>query len=59
MVYFEIYFSTGANISKEKDNNDNAVMSGIVVGSFVAFVIFGFILINIESYIDEYGSSTI
>lgn len=45
-------FSTGANISKEKDKNDNAVMSGIVLGSIIAFIIFGFIVINIEKYID-------
>ncbi len=45
-------FSTGANISKEKDKNDNAVMSGIVLGSLIAFIIFGFIVINIEKYID-------
>ena len=44
-------FSTGANISKEKDKNDNAVMSGIVIGILIAFVIFGFIVINIEKYI--------
>lgn len=44
-------FSTGANISKEKDKNKNATMSGIVVGSIVAFLIFGFIVINIEEYI--------
>lgn len=45
-------FSTGANISKHKDNNENAVMSGIVVGSFIAFIIFGFIVLNIENYIN-------
>ncbi len=44
-------FSTGANISKEKDKNNNAVMSGIVLGSIIAFLIFGFIVINIEQYI--------
>ena len=45
-------FSTGANISKEKDKNNNAVMSGIVIGSMVAFIIFGFIVINIDKYIN-------
>lgn len=45
-------FSTGANISKEKDKNENAVMSGIVLGSIIAFIIFGFIVINIEQYIN-------
>ena len=45
-------FSTGANISKEKDKNDNAVMSGIVLGSIIAVIIFGFIVINIEKYMN-------
>ena len=44
-------FSTGANISKEKDKNKNSVMSGLVTGIIVAIFIFGFILINIDSYI--------
>lgn len=48
---FKSIFSTGANISKEKDKNENAVMSGIVLGSIIAFLIFGFIVINIEQYI--------
>lgn len=45
-------FSTGANISKEKDNNPNAVMSGLVIGSLIALIIFGTILLNIKSYIN-------
>jgi len=45
-------FSTGANISKEKDKNNNAVMSGLVIGTIVGLIIFGFIVINIESYIN-------
>ncbi len=45
-------FSTGANINKEKDKNDNAVMSGIVLGSIIAFIIFGFFVFNIEKYIN-------
>lgn len=44
-------FSTGANISKEKDKNENAVMSGIFVGVIVSIIIFCFILVNIEFYI--------
>lgn len=44
-------FSTGANISGEKDKNENAVMSGIVVGSIVAVIVYGLIAINIENYI--------
>lgn len=44
-------FSTGANISKEKDKNPDAVMSGIVIGSVVAFLIFGIVILNIDNYI--------
>ena len=34
-IYYIIQsiFSTGANISKQKDKNNNAVMSGILIGS--------------------------
>ena len=45
-------FATGANISKEKDKNKNAVMSGIVVGSLVSVAIFGLLAFNIEKYIE-------
>ena len=45
-------FSTGANISKEKDKNGNAVMSGLVIGIIVAFFIFSFIVFHIDSYIE-------
>jgi len=44
-------FSTGANINKEKDNNKDAVMSGIVVSTIIAFIIFGLLAINIVPYI--------
>ena len=45
-------FATGANISKEKDKNKNAVMSGIAVGSLVSVAIFGLLAFNIEKYIE-------
>jgi hypothetical protein len=45
-------FSTGANINKEKDKNEDAVMSGIVLGSIFAFFIYGIIILNIEKYIN-------
>ena len=48
---FKSIFSTGANISKEKDKNENAVMSGIVLGSIIAFIVYGILLLNIEKYI--------
>lgn len=44
--------STGANISKVKDKNDNAVMTGLVIGIISSLIIFGFIAINIDSYIN-------
>lgn len=44
-------FSNGANISKQKDNNDNAVMSGLTLGAIVGGVIFGGLAFNIEKYI--------
>lgn len=52
-IYYIIQsiFSTGANISKQKDKNNNAVMSGILIGSIISAIIFAIILFNIESYI--------
>lgn len=44
-------FGTGANISKEKDKNEDAVLSGMTLGIIVGFFIFGFIAMNIEEYI--------
>ena len=44
-------FGTGANISKEKDKNENAVLCGITLGIIVGFIVFGYIILNIESYI--------
>ena len=45
-------FSTGANINKEKDNNQNAVMSGMFIGTIISIIIFSIILINIDNYIN-------
>ena len=52
-IYYIIrsIFSTGASISKEKDNNEDAVMSGLVVGTFIAIIIFTIILFNVNNYI--------
>lgn len=49
---FRSVFSTGANISKEKDKNKDAVMSGIVIGSIISLITFLLILINIDGYIN-------
>ena len=45
-------FSTGANINKEKDNNKDAVMSGIIVGGLIGIVIYGLLALNIVPYIN-------
>ena len=44
-------FATGANISKEKDKNNDAVMSGLFVGTIVSFIIFSITLLNIDNFI--------
>ncbi len=44
-------FSTGANISKEKDKDENAVMSGLLLGTVISFFIFALILFNMDNYI--------
>lgn len=44
-------FSIGANISKEKDKDENAVMSGLLLGTVISFFIFALILFNIDNYI--------
>ena len=52
-IYYIIksIFSTGANISKEKDKNKDAVMSGLILGTIVSIIIFTIILFNIDNYI--------
>ncbi len=49
---FRSVFSIGANISKEKDKNKDAVMSGLVIGSIISLITFLLILINIDGYIN-------
>ena len=52
-IYYIIksIFSTGANISKEKDKNKDAVMSGLILGTVVSIIIFTVILLNVDNYI--------
>lgn len=52
-IYYIIksIFSTGANISKEKDKNKDAVMSGLILGTVVSNIIFTVILLNVDNYI--------
>lgn len=45
-------FATGANISKEKDKNDNAVLSVMTIGMIVGFIVFGIFAINVRKYIE-------
>lgn len=45
-------FATGANISKEKDKNDNAVLSGITIGMVIGFIVFAIFAINVKKYIE-------
>lgn len=53
-IYYIIrsVFSTGANISKEKDKNEDAVMSGLVIGSIISLITFLLILLNVDGYIN-------
>ncbi len=44
-------FITGANISKEKDKNDNAVMSAFIIGSIISLLICLILIFNIDKYI--------
>lgn len=44
-------FGTGANISKEKDKNENTVLSGMTLGIIIGFAIFGIFAINVKKYI--------
>lgn len=45
-------FATGANISKEKDKNENVVLSGMTLGIIVGFVVFGIFAINVKKYVE-------
>lgn len=45
-------FATGANISKEKDKNNNAVLSGMTLGTVIGFIVFGIFAINVRKYIE-------
>ena len=44
-------FAVGANIKKEKENNENAVLSGMVLGTIVCAVFTAIFLFNIDNYI--------
>ena len=52
-IYYIIVsvFSVGANISKHRDHNQNAPMSGLLLGSIVTLLIFLPIIFNVDHYI--------
>src|SRR5574344_753784 len=45
-------FSTGANISKKKDKNSKALMSGMFIGTSVSIFIFFIVLFKRDGYIN-------
>ena len=51
MASLKSIFATGANISKYKDKNENAIESGIMTGLIIGAVVFGLFVINIDKYI--------
>lgn len=48
---FKSVFSIGSNISKEKDKDKYAVGNGIFLTIILGFVVYGFIIINVDNYI--------
>lgn len=44
-------FSVGANICKQKENDEYAVGNGFIIAIILGFFIYGFIAINIDNYI--------
>lgn len=44
-------FGTGANISKEREKDENQVLSGMTLGIIIGAIVFGFLAINVENYI--------
>lgn len=45
-------FSIGANISKIKENNGNAIPSGMITGIILGAIIFIILIINIDTYLN-------
>lgn len=44
-------FGTGANISAIRDNNENSIYSGVLIGGILGGIILGITVINIDKYI--------
>ena len=51
MILLKSIFGTGANISKQIDQDENAVLSGMTIGSIIGFIVFGLFALNLRSYI--------
>lgn len=49
---FRSIFGTGANITKEKDKKENAVLSSMTLGIIIGAIVFGLLALNIKSYIE-------
>lgn len=45
-------FAVGANISKLRDKNKNSTMSGMVIGILLTLLTYGFVLANLDSYLN-------
>lgn len=45
-------FATAPNISKEKDKDENAVLSGMTAGTIVGLIIFGLFALNVKKYVE-------
>lgn len=44
-------FGTGANISAVRDNNNDSVYSGFILGSLLGVIILGIIVFNVDKYV--------
>lgn len=44
-------FATGANISKEREKDENQVLSGMTLGIIAGAIVFGILAANVENYI--------
>ena len=44
-------FGTGANISNQIDQDENAVLSGMTSGTIIGFIVFGLFALDLKSYI--------
>lgn len=45
-------FGVGPNIYKEKHNDKNVVMTSMIIGIIVGFLVFGILALNIDNYIN-------